>query len=146
MFLNEPPLILQVWLSEIERKEAEKDQEIMMIGRELGIEAEAERGIGEEIETAPTTMIETENMAVAVTVTVTESGAGIVIEDRVNPSIQIVSNFGIHQTLFLMFVWATTSVAPCYSCFTYVKFIPLTTRIASALVRRAALLYVDYST
>lgn len=77
----EHSLILQVLLSEIERKEAEKDQEIMMIGRELGIEAEAGRGIGEEIETAPTTMIETENMAVIVTVTVT--GAGIVIENCV---------------------------------------------------------------
>jgi len=87
----EHSLILQVWLSEIERKEAEKDQEIMMIGRELGIEAEAGKGIGEEIETAPTTMIETENMVVTV------SGTGIVIEDCVRPFIK----YGIHQTLFV---------------------------------------------
>lgn len=72
-----------------------------MIGRELGIEAEAERGIGEEIETAPTTMIETENMAATVTVT----GAGIVIEDCVDPSIWYSSNF-----VYLMFLYGLLPV------------------------------------
>lgn len=90
-------LIWQVWLTEIERREAEKDQEIMMRERDLGTGAEAERGIGEETETAPTTMIETENMAVTETV----SGAGIVIEGCVGASMKMLSSFGISQTSFV---------------------------------------------
>lgn len=84
-----------MWLTEIERREAEKDQEIMM--RDLGTGAEAERGIGEETETAPTTMIETENMAVTETV----SGAGIVIEGCVGAFMKMLSSFGIRLTSFV---------------------------------------------
>lgn len=81
-----------------------------MIGRELGIEAEVGKGIGEEIETAPTTMIETENMVVTATV----SGTSIVIEDCMRPFHQIWYSSNFVCLMFLygwLLVWHLLKVA-----------------------------------